>query len=252
VGDEELLRYSRHILLPELGIEGQEKLLASRVLILGLGGLGSPVALYLASSGVGELTLVDHDTVDLTNLQRQIAHDSAQLGHTKVSSAQSHIHRLNPAVRVHTHAKRANAQTLKVWLNDIDLVIDCSDNFATRHLVNRACFERKIPWVFAGAITMDAQISVFDPRDPKSPCFACLFPAELAPEEVNCASLGVLAPLVGVIGSLQALEAIKVLTHIGEPLVGRLLMLDARQMRFSEMRLKRLPSCPVCAQPSMG
>jgi molybdopterin/thiamine biosynthesis adenylyltransferase len=248
VGDEELLRYSRHILLPELGIEGQEKLLASRVLILGLGGLGSPVALYLASSGVGELTLVDHDTVDLTNLQRHIAHDSSGLGQTKVSSASSHLQRLNPGLLVHTHAERASAERLRVWLDGIDLVIDCCDNFATRHVINRVCLEKKIPWVFAGAITMDAQISVFDPRDPKSPCFACLFPEDVAPEEVNCASLGVLAPLVGVMGSLQALEAIKMLAHIGEPLVGRLLMLEARQMRWSEMRLKRQPHCAACAE----
>jgi molybdopterin/thiamine biosynthesis adenylyltransferase len=246
--DEELLRYSRHILLPELGIEGQAKLLSSRVLILGLGGLGSPVALYLASSGVGELTLVDHDSVDLTNLQRQIAHTSQSLGHTKVSSAKERILSLNPGVKVHTHALRASSELLSQWLEDIDLVIDCCDNFRTRHMLNRVCLEKKIPWIFAGAISMDAQMSVFDPRVPHSPCFACLFPPELAPEEVNCASLGVLAPLVGVVGALQALEALKVLAGVGEPLVARLLMLEARQMRFSEMRLKRQINCPVCAE----
>ena len=247
MGDEELLRYSRHILLPELGIEGQEKLRQSRVLILGLGGLGSPVALYLASSGVGELTLVDHDTVDLTNLQRQIAHDSQSLGHTKVSSAKARILALNPGVQVHTHAVRASRELLTEWLEDIDLVVDCCDNFATRHMLNRVCLEKKTPWIFAGAISMDAQMSVFDPRVPDAPCFACLFPPDLSPEEVNCASLGVLAPLVGVVGALQALEALKVLAGVGEPLVARLLMLEARQMRFSEMRLKRQPNCLGCA-----
>jgi molybdopterin-synthase adenylyltransferase len=249
VGDEELLRYSRHILLPELGIEGQEKLIASRVLILGLGGLGCPVALYLASSGVGHLTLVDHDTVDLTNLQRQIAHDHESIGVTKVQSVKKRILALNPHTQVSIHAERATQALLTSWLEDIDLVVDCSDNFATRQILNRVCWEKKIPWVFAGAISMDAQLSVFDPRDPDGPCFACLFPPENAPQEVSCASMGVLAPLVGLVGSLQALEALKVLCGVGQPLKGRLLMLEARQMRFSEMRYKRQAHCSVCSIP---
>jgi molybdopterin/thiamine biosynthesis adenylyltransferase len=249
VGDEELLRYSRHILLPELGIEGQEKLIASRVLILGLGGLGCPVALYLASSGVGHLTLVDHDTVDLTNLQRQIAHDHESIGLTKVQSVKKRVLALNPHTQVSIHAERATQALLTSWLEDIDLVVDCSDNFATRQILNRVCWEKKIPWVFAGAISMDAQLSVFDPRDPDGPCFACLFPPENAPQEVSCASMGVLAPLVGLMGSLQALEALKVLCGVGQPLKGRLLMLEARQMRFSEMRYKRQAHCSVCSIP---
>jgi len=249
VGDEELLRYSRHILLPELGIEGQEQLIASRVLILGLGGLGCPVALYLASSGVGHLTLVDHDTVDLTNLQRQIAHDHESIGVTKVQSVKKRILALNPHTQVSIHAERATQALLTSWLEDIDLVVDCSDNFATRQILNRVCWEKKIPWVFAGAISMDAQLSVFDPRDPDGPCFACLFPPENAPQEVSCASMGVLAPLVGLVGSLQALEALKVLCGVGQPLKGRLLMLEARQMRFSEMRYKRQAHCSVCSIP---
>ncbi len=248
MGDDELLRYSRHILLPELGIEGQEKLLRSRVLILGLGGLGCPVALYLASAGVGELILVDHDQVDLTNLQRQIAHDTSSIGLGKVDSAKTRILALNPQVQVHTHHERATPDTLKMWLDDVDLVVDCCDNFSTRQLLNRVCLERKIPWVFAGAISMDAQMSVFDPRDADGPCYACLFPPQNAPEEVNCASLGVLAPLVGVVGSLQALEALKVLAGVGTSLQGRLLMLEARQMRFTEMRYKRQAHCPVCSK----
>lgn len=247
MGDEELLRYSRHILLPELGIEGQDKLISSRVLILGLGGLGCPVALYLASAGVGHLSLVDHDTVDLTNLQRQIAHDNSSIGQSKVLSAKARVLALNPNTQVTTYAERATQALLESWLTDIDLVVDCCDNFPTRHLLNRVCLEKKIPWVFAGAISMDAQLSVFDPRDPDGACFACLFPPEQAPEEVNCASLGVLAPLVGVVGSLQALEALKLLVHVGSPLKGRLLMLEARQMRFSEMRYKRQLNCSVCA-----
>lgn len=249
MGDEELLRYSRHILLPELGIEGQEQLIASRVLILGLGGLGCPVALYLASSGVGHLTLVDHDTVDLTNLQRQIAHDHESIGLTKVQSVKKRILALNPHTQVSIHAERATQALLTSWLEDIDLVVDCSDNFATRQILNRVCWEKKIPWVFAGAISMDAQLSVFDPRDPDGPCFACLFPPENAPQEVSCASMGVLAPLVGLVGSLQALEALKVLCGVGQPLKGRLLMLEARQMRFSEMRYKRQAHCSVCSIP---
>lgn len=249
MGDEELLRYSRHILLPELGIEGQEKLIASRVLILGLGGLGCPVALYLASSGVGHLTLVDHDTVDLTNLQRQIAHDHESIGLTKVQSVKKRVLALNPHTQVSIHAERATQALLTSWLEDIDLVVDCSDNFATRQILNRVCWEKKIPWVFAGAISMDAQLSVFDPRDPDGPCFACLFPPENAPQEVSCASMGVLAPLVGLMGSLQALEALKVLCGVGQPLKGRLLMLEARQMRFSEMRYKRQAHCSVCSIP---
>jgi molybdopterin-synthase adenylyltransferase len=251
VGDEELLRYSRHILLPELGIEGQEQLIASRVLILGLGGLGCPVALYLASSGVGHLTLVDHDTVDLTNLQRQIAHDHESIGVTKVQSVKKRILALNPHTQVSIHAERATQALLTSWLEGIDLVVDCCDNFATRQILNRVCWEKKIPWVFAGAISMDAQLSVFDPRDPDGPCFACLFPPEHAPQEVSCASMGVLAPLVGLVGSLQALEALKVLSDVGEPLKGRLLMLEARQMRFSEMRYKRQAHCSVCSS-SLG
>ena len=249
MGDEELLRYSRHILLPELGIEGQEQLIASRVLILGLGGLGCPVALYLASSGVGHLTLVDHDTVDLTNLQRQIAHDHESIGVTKVQSVKKRILALNPHTQVSIHAERATQALLTSWLEDIDLVVDCSDNFATRQILNRVCWEKKIPWVFAGAISRDAQLSVFDPRDPDGPCFACLFPPENAPQEVSCASMGVLAPLVGLVGSLQALEALKVLCGVGQPLKGRLLMLEARQMRFSEMRYKRQAHCSVCSNP---
>jgi len=251
VGDEELLRYSRHILLPELGIEGQEQLLSSRVLILGLGGLGCPVALYLASAGVGHLSLVDHDTVDLTNLQRQIAHDNKSIGQSKVLSAKARVLALNPNVHITTHEERATQERLETWLNDIDLVVDCCDNFPTRHVLNRVCLDKKIPWVFAGAISMDAQLSVFDPREPDGACFACLFPPEHAPEEVNCASMGVLAPLVGVVGSLQALEAIKVLTKVGSPLKGRLLMLEARHMRFSEMRYKRQTNCSVCSTPSV-
>jgi molybdopterin/thiamine biosynthesis adenylyltransferase len=247
MSDEQLLRYSRHILLPDIGIEGQTQFLRSHVLILGLGGLGSPAAMYLASSGVGHLTLVDFDHVELTNLQRQIVHTTARIGHSKVDSAKAQLLALNPDITIDVHAERATPQTLNRWLEGVDVVIDAVDNFATRHMLNRACLARAIPWVSAGAIGMDAQITVFDPRTQDSPCYACLFPPEPAPQEVSCASMGVLAPLVGVIGALQALEALKLMGLQGQTLVGRLLMLSAKDLRLSEMRMKRQANCAVCS-----
>ena len=245
--DDQLLRYSRHILLDELGIEGQERILAAHALVIGAGGLGSPVALYLASAGVGHITLVDHDTVDATNLQRQIAHTLQRVGQPKVDSAQAAIHAINPDVRVSAIAERANAALLDRLVAQADVVLDCCDNFATRQAVNRACAQHGKPLVSGAAIRMDGQVSVFDPRQADSPCYACVFPPEPAPEETRCATMGVFAPLVGIIGSVQAAEALKLLSHTGSSLAGRLLMLDARHMDWSEVRIARHADCLVCS-----
>ncbi len=245
--DDQLLRYSRHILLNEIGIEGQERITQGRVLVIGMGGLGSPVALYLGSAGVGHITLVDHDTVDMTNLQRQIVHDMAQVGQPKVLSAQRAIHAINPEVQVTPITTRADATALAQWVSQADVVLDCSDNFSTRHAVNAACVSHGKPLVSGAAIRFDGQISVYDPRDPASPCYACVFPPDTTFEETLCATMGVFAPLVGIIGSMQAAEALKLLSGAGQSLAGRLLMLDGRQMTFTEMRLPRHPNCPVCA-----
>ena len=245
--DQELLRYSRHILLDEIGIEGQQRLLAARALVIGAGGLGSPVALYLGTAGVGTITLVDHDTVDLTNLQRQIAHKLSRVGQPKVASAARSIAAINPEVTVVALRERADAARLAVLVAAADVVVDCSDNFATRHAVNAACVAHRKPLVSGAAIGFDAQISVYDTRNDTQPCYACLFPPDAAFEEVRCATMGVFAPLVGIIGSMQAAEALKLLAGVGSSLAGRLQMLDARSMEWTEIRIARQPLCPVCA-----
>ena len=244
--DAQLLRYSRHILLDEIGVEGQRRLLASHALVIGAGGLGSPVALYLGSAGVGRITLVDHDTVDLTNLQRQIVHTLARVGQAKAESARAAIAAINPDVQVRALVQRADADSLDDWVRDVGVVLDCSDNFGTRHAVNAACVRHRVPLVSGAAIRFDGQISVYDPRDPACPCYACVFPPETAYEEVACATLGVFAPLVGIIGTMQAAEALKLLAGAGQSLAGRLQMIDARSMQWSEMRLARQPGCSVC------
>ena len=245
--DDELLRYSRHILLNEIGIEGQERITQGRALVIGLGGLGSPVALYLGSAGVGHITLVDHDTVDVTNLQRQVVHTMAQVGQSKVLSAQRAIHAINPDVQVTPVVAKADATHLDVLVSGADVVLDCSDNFSTRHAINAACVAHGKPLVSGAAIRFDGQISVYDPRDASAPCYACVFPPDTSFEETLCATMGVFAPLVGIIGSMQAAEALKLLSGAGPSLAGRLLMLDGRQMAFTEMRLPRDPKCPVCS-----
>lgn len=247
MNDEQLLRYSRHILLDEIGIEGQQRLLDSRALIIGAGGLGSPAALYLGSAGVGQITLVDPDTVDLTNLQRQIAHSAARLGWPKVESAAQGIAALNPEPRVIARCERADATRLAQWVDEADVVLDCSDNFATRQAVNQACVERGVPLVAGAAIGFDAQIGVWDGRHADTPCYACLFPPSAPVEEARCATMGVFAPLVGIIGSMQAAEALKLLLGLPGSLAGRLQMLDARRMDWTELRVARDPDCPVCA-----
>jgi molybdopterin/thiamine biosynthesis adenylyltransferase len=244
--DDQLLRYSRHILLDEIGVEGQQKLLASHALVIGAGGLGSPVALYLGTAGVGRITLVDHDAVDLTNLQRQIAHNLERVGRPKAESARDAIAAINPDVMVRPLVLKADAEELDALAREADVVIDCCDNFATRQAVNRACFAQGKPLVSGAALRFDGQISVFDPRQPASPCYACIFPADQELEETRCATMGVFAPLVGIIGAMQASEALRLLTGVGTSLAGRLQMLDGRSMEWSEMRVRRDPACPVC------
>ena len=245
--DEQLLRYSRHILLDEIGVEGQQRLLDAHALVVGAGGLGSPVALYLATAGVGRITLVDDDAVDLTNLQRQIAHTQARIGQPKAESARVAINAINPDVQVRPLVRKVGDRELDELVPDADVVLDCCDNFATRQAINRACFRAGKPLVAGAAIRFDGQVSVFDPRQPASPCYACVFPPDQALEEERCATMGVFAPLVGIIGAVQAAEALRLLAGVGKPLVGRLQMLDARTMEWNELRIGRNPHCPVCA-----
>ena len=245
--DDQLLRYSRHILLDEIGVEGQERLSAAHALVIGAGGLGSPVALYLGTAGVGRITLVDHDSVDLTNLQRQIAHTTARVGQPKAQSAQAAIHAINPEPQVRAICERADDALLDSLVATADVVVDCTDNFGTRQAINKACVRHARPLVSGAAIRFDAQLSVYDTRQSAAPCYACVFPPDAAFEETRCATMGVFAPLVGIIGSMQAAEALKLLTGVGQALVGRLQMLDARTMEWSEMKTARDPACPVCA-----
>lgn len=245
--DEQLLRYSRHILLEEIGVEGQERITASHALVIGAGGLGSPVALYLGTAGVGRITIVDHDSVDLTNLQRQIAHNMARIGQPKAMSARASIEAINPEVLVKPIVARADAQLLDELVPQADVVIDCCDNFNTRHAINAACVRHRKPLVSGAAIRMDGQLSVFDVRDAKSPCYACVFPPSDDFEETRCATMGVFAPLVGIIGTMQAAEALKILSGTGESLAGRLQMLDGRTMSWSEVGVPRNMTCEVCA-----
>jgi molybdopterin/thiamine biosynthesis adenylyltransferase len=246
--DDELLRYSRHILLDEIGIEGQERILAAHALVIGAGGLGSPVAMYLAAAGVGTITVTDHDTVDLTNLQRQIAHRTDSVGIPKVESLKRTLQDLNPLVHVRTLQSRADPESLQTLVQEADVVIDCCDNFKTRHAVNAACVKHGKPLVSGAAIQFDGQISVYDTRAADAPCYACTFPAEATFEEVRCSTMGVFAPLVGIIGSMQAAEALKLVIGTGRSLNGRLLMLDGRAMEWSEIRMPRNDQCPVCRE----
>jgi adenylyltransferase/sulfurtransferase len=248
MNDDQLLRYSRHILLPELGVEGQEKLLAANALIIGAGGLGSPAALYLASAGVGRITLADGDTVDLTNLQRQILHGTASIGRPKAASGRDALERLNPEVRVTALEERLDPGRLDAFVGAATVVLDCSDNFATRHAVNRACVRHRRPLVSGAAVRFDGQISVFDLRLDESPCYACLFPEDAEPEEMRCAVMGVFAPVTGIVGTVQAAEALKVVAGLGDTLRGRLLLLDALRMEWRSIRLKRDPACVVCGK----
>jgi molybdopterin/thiamine biosynthesis adenylyltransferase len=247
MNDDQLLRYSRHILLDEIGVEGQQRLADAHALVIGAGGLGSPVALYLGTAGVGTITIVDHDTVDLTNLQRQIAHDTARIGMPKALSAAQSIRAINPDANVVPVTQRADAALLDTLVAAADVVLDCTDNFGTRHAINAACVKHRKPLVSGAAIGFDGQISVYDTRSPEAPCYACLFPPEATFEETRCATMGVFAPLVGIIGTMQAAEALKLLARVGTSLAGRLQMLDARTMEWHEVKLARQPGCTVCA-----
>lgn len=245
LSDEQLLRYSRQIMLPELDVAGQARLLASRVLLIGLGGLGSPVALYLAAAGVGTLVLVDHDHVDLSNLQRQIAHETASVGRPKALSAASTIARLNPDVRTLAVNERLTGKALDAEIAQADLVVDATDNFATRHLLNAACWRAGKPLVSGAAIRWEGQVTAFDPRMADSPCYQCLYPTG-DDRALNCADNGVAAPIVGIIGAMQALEALKLLCGVGSPLSGYVLYFDGKWQEWRKLRLRRAPDCPVC------
>lgn len=246
MNDEQLLRYSRQIMLPEMDIAGQQKLIDATVLIVGMGGLGCPVAMYLAAAGVGHLILADDDKVELTNLQRQIAHTQLDIGKNKVESVQVTLQGLNPTVQLSCLAQRLTGESLAQAVAQADVVVDATDNFETRFALNRACVQHRIPLVSGAAIRMEGQIAVFDSRRADSPCYRCLY-IEGDEELANCAQNGVMAPLVGIIGSVQAMETIKVLTGIGSSLAGRLLLLDASTMQWREMKLPRDPQCPVCS-----
>lgn len=247
MNDQQLLRYSRHLLLDQIGIEGQERILAGRALVIGAGGLGSPAALYLASAGVGHLTLADGDTVDLTNLQRQILHTQQRVGQHKALSGRTALAEVNPEVQVEAITERLTGEALEAAIAAADVVLDCCDNFATRHAVNRACVRHCTPLVSGAAIRFDGQLSVFDPRRADSPCYHCLFPEGEDVEEVRCAVMGVFAPLTGIIGSMQAAEALKLLAGCGEPAIGRLLLLDGLSMEWRSVKFRRDPECAVCA-----
>jgi molybdopterin/thiamine biosynthesis adenylyltransferase len=246
MNDAALLRYARHILLDDLGIEGQEKLLEARVLIVGAGGLGSPVAMYLASAGVGHIILADDDVVEISNLQRQIMHTTDRLGELKATSGQKAMRALNPDIQVEVITRRLDAQALLGVINTVDVVLDCTDNFETRHAINQACVQHAKPLVSGAAIRFDGQVTVFDRRQAEAPCYQCLFPQTGDGEALTCASSGVFSPLVGIIGSMQAAEAIKLLTGIGRSLNGRLLLLDALDMQWHSVRVHRDPACQVC------
>ncbi len=243
--DRQLLRYSRHILLDEIGVEGQERIRAASMLVIGAGGLGSPAAYYLASAGVARITLVDGDTVDLTNLQRQILHTTERIGAPKAESGRAALAAINPDVEVVPVVRRVDADALDALARDATVVLDCSDNFATRHAVNRACVRHRKPLVSGAAIRFEGQLAVFDLRRAHAPCYACLFPEGEGEDEL-CAIMGVFAPVTGIVGTLQAAEALKLAAGIGEPLSGKLLMLDARDMQFRTVRVPRDPGCAVC------
>ncbi|MBK6639419.1 MAG: molybdopterin-synthase adenylyltransferase MoeB [Rhodocyclaceae bacterium] len=248
--DEQLLRYSRHILLPQLSIEGHERIAASRALVVGAGGLGSPALLYLTSAGVGTIAFADHDNVDLTNLQRQIIHRTATIGQRKVDSAAQAMAAINPDCGLVPLPTRLEGALLASEIALADVVLDCSDNFATRHAINRACIAAKKPLVSGAVVRFDGQIAVFDPRRTESPCYHCLFPEGDEVEETRCAVTGVFAPLTGIIGSMQAAEALKLLAGTGSSLAGRLLLLDAFAMAWREVRVPRDPDCAICSPDS--
>ncbi len=248
MNDEQLLRYSRHLLLEEIDVVGQEKLLSSHVLVIGAGGLGSAAAPYLAAAGIGHITLIDHDQVELTNLQRQIMHTEKSVGKSKVNSGKQFLQALNAGIQIETIEAKATTSLLDELLPSVDVVLDCTDNFASRHLINASCVKHRTPLVSGSALRFDGQISVFDPRNLVSPCYACIFSPDENFEEVSCSSMGIFAPLVGIIGAIQAAQAIQVLIGFGEVLVGRMLLWNARTTQIDEFKISRNPECSVCGK----
>jgi len=248
--DEQLLRYSRHILLDEIGIEGQSKIIDAQVLVIGAGGLGSPASLYLASAGVGRITLADGDTVDLTNLQRQILHTQERIGQLKALSGQTALSQINPQIFVEPITERLAGEQLEALIAAADVVLDCCDNFTTRHAVNRACVKHQTPLVSGAAIRFSGQLSVFDARLDNSPCYHCLFPDGEDVEETRCAVMGIFAPLTGIIGAMQAAEALKIISGAGQPAIGRLLLLDGLSMEWRNVKFGKDPKCAVCGTGS--
>lgn len=252
MNDEQLLRYSRHLLLAEIDVAGQEKLLGSHVLVIGAGGLGSAAAPYLAAAGVGKITLVDHDKVELTNLQRQIMHSQNSIGKSKVESGKQFLQGINPTLLINALEEKISAALLDELLPSVDVVLDCTDNFATRQQINAACFKNKVALVSGSALKFDGQLNVFDFHNEHSPCYACLFSPEEPFQEVSCASMGVFSPLVGIIGSMQAAQALQVLIGFGKPLVGRMLLWNAFNTQIDEIRITRNPDCVICGQHHHG
>ena len=248
MNDEQLLRYSRHLLLEEIDVAGQERLLGSHALVIGAGGLGSAAAPYLAAAGVGHITLIDHDEVELTNLQRQIMHAESSVGKSKVASGKAFLQNLNSSIRIETIQAKGTASLLDELLPSVDIVLDCTDNFSTRHMINAACVQHHTPLVSGSALKLDGQVSVFDPRNAKSPCYACIFSPEEQFEEVSCATMGIFSPLVGIIGAMQAAQALQVLIGFGEPLVGRLMLWNGRTTQIDEIRISRNTECSVCGK----
>lgn len=246
MNDDQLLRYSRHILLDEIGIEGQQRILDAHVLIIGAGGLGSPAALYLGAAGIGHITVVDDDVVDLSNLQRQIAHTTERVGQAKVQSMQAAVHAINPLPQFTALQQRADAALLDRLVPQASVVLDCTDNYRTRHLINAACVRHQKPLMAGAAIRMDGQFMHIDPREPECACYACVFAPDAQFEEVQCAVMGVFSPVVGLIGTLQAAEALKLIAGFGTPANGRLTMLDSLHMEWSHMHTAKNPECPVC------
>ncbi|MCW8854389.1 MAG: molybdopterin-synthase adenylyltransferase MoeB [Gammaproteobacteria bacterium] len=247
MNDEQLLRYSRQILLPQFGIEGQQQLLDAHVLIIGLGGLGSPVAMYLAAAGVGQLTLADHDAVDLSNLQRQIIHRTHNIGQAKVESAKENLLQINPDIKINCVQQKLAEAEMDTLVQQVDVVVDATDNFPTRFAINKICFKNKKPLVSGAAIRMEGQVSIFDMRDTNSPCYHCLYDEEGTIAE-TCSENGVMSPMVGIIGSIQALETIKLISNTGEPLTGKLLITDGMHQEWRSMKLRKDPDCPVCSK----
>jgi molybdopterin/thiamine biosynthesis adenylyltransferase len=248
MNDEQLLRYSRHLLLEEIDVAGQEKLLSSHALVIGAGGLGSAAAPYLAAAGIGHITLMDHDQVELTNLQRQIMHTNNSIGKSKVSSGKQFLEQLNAGIQIETIEAKATVALLDELLPSVDIVLDCTDNFASRHLINASCVKHQTPLVSGSALRFDGQISVFDPRNLVSPCYACIFSPGDHFEEVSCSSMGIFSPLVGIIGAMQAAQAIQVLIGFGDALVGRMMLWNARTTQIDEFKISRNPECSVCGK----